>query len=125
MNMESKTKRLTAKEEEVMGFFWTNGPMFVKQIVEMYDEPRPHFNTISTIVRGLEEKGYLTHKTYGNTYEYCAVVSEKEYKRGRLRSVVDKYFGNSFMGAVSAFVEEEDISVDELKELIRKVEEGK
>ena len=108
-----------------MGFFWTNGPMFVKQIVEMYDEPRPHFNTISTIVRGLEEKGYLTHKTYGNTYEYCAVVSEKEYKRGRLRSVVDKYFGNSFMGAVSAFVEEEDISVDELKELIRKVEEGK
>ena len=121
--MESKTKRLTAKEEEVMGFFWTNGPMFVKQIVEMYDEPRPHFNTISTIVRGLEEKGYLTHKTYGNTYEYCAVVSEKEYKRGRLRSVVDKYFGNSFMGAVSAFVEEEDISVDELKELIRKVEE--
>ena len=74
-------KTLTAKEEEIMGFFWEKGPMFVKQLVELYEEPRPHFNTLSTIVRGLEDKGYLSHK-------------------------------------------EEDISVEELKELIRQVEEG-
>ena len=61
-------KGLTAKEEEIMGFFWEKGPMFVKQLVELYEEPRPHFNTLSTIVRGLEEKGYLSHTAFGNTY---------------------------------------------------------
>ena len=63
-------KTLTAKEEEIMGFFWEKGPMFVKQLVELYEEPRPHFNTLSTIVRGLEDKGYLSHTAFGNTYQY-------------------------------------------------------
>ena len=63
-------KSLTAKEEEIMRFFWEKGPMFVKQLVELYEEPRPHFNTLSTIVRGLEEKGYLSHTAYGNSYQY-------------------------------------------------------
>ena len=69
-------KRLTAKEEEVMGFFWEKGPLFVKQLLEFYPEPRPHFNTLSTIVRGLEEKGYLAHTAFGNTYQYRAAVSK-------------------------------------------------
>lgn len=74
-------KTLTAKEEEIMGFFWEKGPMFVKQLVELYEEPRPHFNTLSTIVRGLEDKGYLSHTAFGNTYQYHAVVSEEEFRR--------------------------------------------
>ena len=55
-------KRLTPKEEEIMGFFWMNGPMFVKQLLDFYENPKPHFNTLSTIVRGLEEKGFLSHE---------------------------------------------------------------
>lgn len=117
-------KTLTAKEEEIMGFFWEKGPMFVKQLVELYEEPRPHFNTLSTIVRGLEEKGYLLHTAFGNTYQYYATVSEEEFRRKTLRGVIRKYFNNSFLGAVSSLVKEEDISVEELKELIRQVEEG-
>lgn len=117
-------KTLTAKEEEIMGFFWEKGPMFVKQLVELYEEPRPHFNTLSTIVRGLEDKGYLSHTALGNTYQYHAVVSEEEFRRKTLRGVISKYFNNSFLGAVSSLVKEEDISVEELKELIRQVEEG-
>lgn len=117
-------KTLTAKEEEIMGFFWEKGPMFVKQLVELYEEPRPHFNTLSTIVRGLEDKGYLLHTAFGNTYQYHAVVSEEEFRRKTLRGVISKYFNNSFLGAVSSLVKEEDISVEELKELIRQVEEG-
>ena len=74
-------KTLTAKEEEIMGFFWEKGPMFVKQLVELYEEPRPHFNTLSTIVRGLEDKGYLSHTAFGNTYQYHAIVSEEEFRR--------------------------------------------
>ena len=97
--------------------------MFVKQLVELYEEPRPHFNTLSTIVRGLEEKGYLSHTAFGNTYQYYAIVSEDEFRRKTLRGVIRKYFNNSFLGAVSSLVKEEDISVEELKELIRQVEE--
>ena len=60
-------KTLSAREEEIMGFFWEKGPLFVKEIVGLYEEPRPHFNTLSTFVRALEEKGYLSHRTFGNT----------------------------------------------------------
>ena len=59
-------KRLTVKEEEIMGWFWQKGPLFVKELLEYYEEPKPHFNTLSTIVRGLEEKGFLAHKNFGN-----------------------------------------------------------
>lgn len=118
-------KPLTAKEEEIMRFFWKKGPMFVRQLVELYEEPRPHFNTLSTIVRGLEDKGYLSHSVFGNTYQYYAAVSEDEFRKKTLRGVISKYFNNSFLGAVSSLVKEEDISVEELKELIRQVEEGR
>ena len=117
-------KGLTAKEEEIMGFFWKKGPLFVKEMLAFYDEPKPHFNTLSTIVRGLEEKGFLAHKTYGNTYQYYAVVNRDDFSKGTLKKVISKYFNNSFLGAVSSLVKEEDISIEELKELIRQVEEG-
>lgn len=118
-------KHLTAKEEEIMGFFWERGPLFVKELLEFYDEPRPHFNTLSTIVRGLEEKGYLAYKAYGNTYQYYAVVSRDDFSRRTLKGVISKYFNNSYLGAVSSLVKEEDISLEELKKLIEKVEKGR
>ena len=117
-------KTLTAKEEELMGFFWDKGPLFVKQLLEFYDEPKPHFNTLSTIVRGLEEKGYLTHTAYGNTYQYVALVSEEAFRNSTLRNVVSKYFDNSFLGAFSTLVREETISLEELKRLVAEVEAG-
>ena len=112
-------ERLTGKEEEIMEFFWKEGPLFVKQILEFYDEPRPHINTLSTIVRNLEEKGYVGHRAYGNSHQYYAVVSQDEFKKKTLRNVISKYFNNSFLDVVSSFVNEEEISVDELKKLIR------
>lgn len=120
MNM----KTLTAKEEELMGFFWDKGPLFVKQLLDFYEEPKPHFNTLSTIVRGLEEKGYLTHTAYGNTYQYVALVSEEDFRKSNLHNVVSKYFDNSFLGAVSTLVREENISLAELKKLVAEVEAG-
>ncbi len=117
-------KGLTGKEEELMGFFWEKGPLFVKEMLAFYDEPKPHFNTLSTIVRGLEEKGYLSHTAYGNTYQYYAVVSAEEFHKGTLRNVIHKYFNNSYLSAVSSLVQEEDISLAELKKLIEEVENG-
>lgn len=117
-------KSLTAKEEELMGFFWEKGPLFVKQILDFYEDPKPHFNTLSTIVRGLEEKGFLTHTTYGNTYQYFAQVSEEYFRKTTLNNVIKKYFDNSYLGAVSSLVKEESISLNELKQLIAEVEKA-
>ena len=115
-------KTLSTREEEIMGYFWEKGPLFVKEILEFYDEPRPHFNTLSTFVRGLEEKGYVSHRAFGNSYQYYAVVSREDFKKKTLKSVICKYFNNSYLGVVSSLVKEEEISLDELKELIREVE---
>lgn len=117
-------QRLTAKEEELMLFFWDKGALYVKEILEFYDSPKPHFNTLSTIVRGLEEKKFVAHKTFGNTYQYYPVISREEYRRSTLRNVISKYFNNSYLHAVSSLVENENISVEELKALIRKVEKN-
>ena len=105
-----------------MRFFWKSDALFVKELLDFYAEPRPHFNTLSTIVRGLEEKGFLSHKTYGNTYQYYAMISEDEYGHGTLRGVISKYFDNSSLRAVSSLVQHEKISIDELKKLIQEVE---
>ena len=63
-------KKLTRKEEEIMNLFWDKGAMFVKELLELYDEPKPHFNTLSTMVRTLEANGFVSHKAYGNSYQY-------------------------------------------------------
>lgn len=115
-------QKLTAKEEELMCFFWEKGALFVKDLLDFYKEPKPHFNTLSTIVRGLEEKGFLSHKVYGNTYQYYPVVNKEEYSRGTLKNVINKYFDNSYLHAVSALVKSENLSIDELKKLIAEVE---
>ena len=117
-------KGLTVKEEELMGYFWEKGPLFVKEMLAFYEEPKPHFNTLSTIVRGLEDKGFLAHYTFGNTYQYYPVVSEEDFRKGTLRNVISKYFNNSYLSAVSSLVKEEDISLDDLKRLINEVEQA-
>lgn len=117
-------KRLSAREEEIMGFFWEKGPLFVRQIVEFYEEPRLHFNTVSTFVRGLESQGFLDHHALGGSYQYYPIVSREEYGKSTVRGAISKYFNNSYLSVVSSLVKEEDISLDELKELIRQVEGG-
>lgn len=115
-------KELTAKEEEVMQYFWENGPLFVKQLVDKYPDPKPHFNTLSTYVRSLEEKGYLSHNVFGTTYRYFAIINEEEYSKGNLKSVVKKYFENSYLSVVSSLIKDESISVDEVRKLLDEVE---
>ena len=114
-------EKLTRREEELMRCFWEHGPLFVRELVALATEPKPHFNTLSTMVRALEAKGYVAHNTFGSTYQYYPVVTEEEFSRRTLGGVISKYFENSYLGAVSALVEEEKISVDELRELIARI----
>ncbi len=120
--MQNNPEKLTRREEELMRCFWERGPLFVRELVEMAPEPKPHFNTLSTMVRTLETKGYLSHRAFGGTYQYYPVVSEEAFSRRTLGSVIRRYFENSYMGAVSALIEEEKISVDELRELLDRIE---
>lgn len=113
--------KLTSKEEEIMNLFWSKGPMFIKELMENFDEPKPHYNTLSTFVRGLEEKGYIGYNVFGNTYQYYALISEDEYRKTTLKNVVFKYFNNSYSRVVSTLIQEEEISINELQELIDKI----
>lgn len=114
-------KRLTSKEEEILGYFWAKGPLFVRELLDLQEEPKPHYNTLSTIVRTLEEKGYIGYKVFGNTHQYYALISEDEYRKKTLKQVVDKYFDNSYTRVVSTLIEEEALTLDELQELIRQI----
>jgi BlaI family transcriptional regulator, penicillinase repressor len=115
-------KKITTKEEEIMNFFWDKGELFVKQLLEFYPEPRPHYNTVSTMVRTLEEKGFVGYHSFGNTYQYYPLITKEEYHSRNLRAMIKKHFGNSFKRVVSTLIEEEDLSLEELKELIREIE---
>lgn len=114
--------KLTAREEEIMNFFWDKGPLHVKEIIEFYQEPKPHFNTISTFVRELESKGFVSHQAKGLSYQYSPIISREDYSKRTLRGVIENYFDKSYLSAVSALVKEEDISVEELKQLIKDIE---
>ena len=118
-------KHLTNREEEIMDIFWQKESVFVKDIIDELPEPKPHYNTISTIVRGLEEKGFVGHEQFGNTYRYFAIISREEFSKNSIKNLVGKYFDKSYSSVVSMFVEEEKISVEEIKALIRQVEINK
>ena len=118
-------KPLTKREEEIMERYWEKGGMHIRELQALYDDPKPHVNTLSTLVHILEDKGFLAHKAVtAKSYKYFPVLSRDDYRRGSLKNVVDKFFGKSYLGVVSALVKDEDVSLDDLRELIKKVEEG-
>lgn len=125
MKISTTMKHLTNREEEIMELFWQKGPSYVKEIVDELPEPKPHYNTISTIVRGLEEKGFLGHEQFGNTHRYLAVISREEFSRNTIQNMVGKYFNQSYASVVSMFVEEENISIEEIRELINQAKISK
>ncbi|HEY5590956.1 MAG TPA: BlaI/MecI/CopY family transcriptional regulator [Paludibacter sp.] len=99
--------------------------MYVKDVIDLLAGPKPHYNTISTIIRGLEEKGFVAHEQFGNTYRYFAIISREEFSKNSIKNLVSKYFDKSYSSVVSMFVEEEKISVEEIKALIRQAEDNK
>lgn len=105
-----------------MHLLWEHGPMFVREMVELYPEPRPHFNTVATLVRILEEKGYVAHEVLGGAHRFHAVAAKNDFRDRSLAEIIRNYFNNSYKSAVSALAEEEKISVEELREIIDLIE---
>jgi len=115
-------KRLTKAEEKIMKMFWEYGPSLVSGLIKRMPDPKPPHSSVSTIVRILERKGFLTHKAYGRTYEYYPVVTKEEYSKMTLRDILSNYFGGSAKSLVSFLVKEEDIDIKELTDLLQKLE---
>ena len=117
--------KLTNKEEEIMRVLWNLKKAFVKEVIDELPDPRPHYNTVSTIIRNLEEKGYISHKAFGKTHQYFPLVSKEEYRKSFMQKTIQQYFESSYKNVVSFFAREEKISVDELKEIIDHIENKK
>jgi len=111
-------KKLTRKEEELMKILWKLEKAFVKDIIAEYPDPKPHYNTISSLVRLLQDKKLIGFTAYGNTYEYHPLVSKEDYRGSFMSQVIRDYFDNSYKNAVAFFVKEKDLSPEELEELI-------
>lgn len=114
----SKPLQLTEREEELMRLFWAHGPMFVREVLEKMPEPKPHFNTVATFVRLLEQKGFLSHEAVGHNHRFFPIISESEFSQSTLRGVVSRYFNNSLHGAISALIGNERLTDDEIRDLI-------
>ncbi|SFU76593.1 Predicted transcriptional regulator [Pustulibacterium marinum] len=115
-------KKLTQKEEEIMIILWKLEKAFVKEVMQEITEDKPHYNTLSTIIRNLEEKGYVDHNAFGNTHQYYPIIPKEEYRKTFMNKAIENYFNNSYKSMVSYFAQEQKLSVDELKEIINIIE---
>lgn len=114
-------RELTKAEEQIMHILWDMKKGFVKNIVDQFPDPKPAYNTVSTIIRILEQKGFVGHTAYGKTHEYYPKLEKKEYTRSFMKNFVQNYFKGSFHEMVSFFAREDKLSVEELDALLKEL----
>jgi predicted transcriptional regulator len=115
-------KQLTKAEEQVMQILWEIKKGFVKDILEKMPNPKPAYNTVSTIVRILEKKEFVGYTAYGKTHEYYPLVEKNAYRSFYLKSMIGSYFGGSFERLVSFFAKDNDMDIHEMEELLKNVQ---
>lgn len=118
-------KELTKAEDQIMQILWTLQKGFVKDIVEQMPDPKPAYNTVSTIVRILEKKGFVGYKAYGKTHEYFPLIAKEKYTRFYLNNMVKGYFNGSVQNLVSFFARENKMDVQDIDQLMKQLEELK
>ncbi len=119
---DTTMQKLTNKEEEIMQILWKLKKAFVKEVLAEITEEQPHYNTLSTIVRNLEEKGFVSHNAFGNTHQYFPIVKMEDYRKRFMNTAIDTYFDSSYKNMVSFFAKEEKISAEELREILAMIE---
>ncbi len=112
-------KKLTRKEEELMMILWKLEKAFVKEIIERYPDPKPHYNTVSSLARLLQDKGIIGFTQFGNTYEYYPLISRDDYRKTFMNQVISDYFDNSYSSAVAFFVKEKGLKPEDLEEILQ------
>lgn len=112
-------EKLAKREEQIMRAFWKLKKAFIKEVIEEIPDPKPHYNSVATMVRILEEKGFLAHVAYGKTYQYYPIINEEVYKNTIVNSVVDKFFDNSYSNMITYFAKTEKISEKDLERILK------
>jgi BlaI family penicillinase repressor len=110
--------QLTKAEEQIMHILWDMGEGIVSDIRNTFSDPKPARNTVSTVVRILEKKGYVGHKAYGNVHLYHPLITKSEYSKSQLFGLMEDYFNNSFPAMASFFVREKDLTIRDLEVLL-------
>lgn len=117
-------KELTKSEEQVMQVIWKVGQGFANEIMTAFPEPKPAYNTVLTMVRILEKKGFVGHETFCKANRYFPIVSKEEYSQHSLKGLVSNYFNGSYTELVSAFTKKENFTMEQLQELKKMIEEA-
>ena len=118
--------KLTKKEDEIMQVVWKLKKVFIRDIIKEFPEPKPHYNTVATIVKILEKKkGFLKSEKIGNTHQYSPAVEFEDYREGDLGDIKKKYFGGSFKNMFTHFAKKEEFSEEELEELMKIIKSKK
>ena len=117
--MDQKIKELTRAEEEIMQVLWAMKSAFVKDIIEQLPEPKPAYSTVSTIVRILQQKGFVGHKAQGQSHMYHPLITKDSYTKSFMKGFVKKYFGGSYQQMVSFFTQENSLTLNELEQLLK------
>lgn len=118
-------QKLAKREEQIMQVLWRLEKAFVKEIIAELPDPKPHYNTVSTIVRILEEKGFVAHESFGNTHRYYPAIEKDVYQKNAVGDVLKNYFDNSYKKMVAYFAQQEKISEEELEEIIKMIKNPK
>ena len=114
---------LTRAEEQIMQILWRLEKAFVKEIIECMDNPKPAYNTVSTIIRILEKKHFVSYISFGKTHQYYPLVQRSEYKSSKLKTMVEGYFNQSYKNLVSFFSKQENLSLEEMQEIKQLMED--
>jgi len=119
--MKANYKPLTKAEEDIMQVLWRLEKAFVKEIVDAMPEPRPHYNTVSTIIKILQDKGIVGCETFGKANRYYPLVQKDDYSRKTMKQFVKKYFEGSYSNMFSFFAKDKDVSIAELESILKEL----
>jgi BlaI family transcriptional regulator, penicillinase repressor len=118
-------KELTKAEEQIMQILWKTEKAFIKDILEQFDEPKPAYTTVATIVKILEKKGFVSYKAYGNAFQFYPLISKDDYSKTHVNSIFKRYFKSSIKDVVSFFADNNKVNVNDLDEAIKLLTELK
>jgi BlaI family penicillinase repressor len=117
--------KLAKREEQIMQVYWELGKAFIKEVIPHLPDPKPHYNSVATMVKILEEKGFLDHEAVGNVYRYFPIVARDDYQKHAMKDIVTQYFDNSYPRMLAFFAKEQNLSEDELKEILNMIKSDK
>jgi len=118
-------QKLAKREEQIMQAFWNLDKAFIKEIIPELPDPKPHYNSVATMVKILEDKGFLAHETIGNIYRYYPVISREDYQKHAMKDIVSQYFNDSYPSMLAFFAKEQKISESEMNEILEIIKSSK